>query len=143
MNVMRVTTIAKEKLGTQMDRLDYSDRHYKDKMTDMQRRLDLLYDDIAEANASLEEITLRITNIKEQRMTGQKVYDFLELFDIMYDKFTDAEKKKFLQSFVKKVKIYPEPMENGQILKSIQFRFPVFFQGNKAGTFFSELKNNS
>lgn len=140
---IRQLTVAKEKLGAQMDRLDYSDRHYEDKMTDMQRRLDSLYDDIAEANASLEEITLRITNIKEQRMTGQKVYDFLDLFDIMYDKFTDAEKKEFLQSFVKKVEIYPEPMENGQILKSIQFRFPVFFQGNEADIFFPNSKTTA
>jgi site-specific DNA recombinase len=140
---IRQLTVAKEKLGAQMDRLDYSDRHYEDKMADMQRRLDSLYDDIAEANASLEEITLRITNIKEQRMTGQKVYDFLDLFDIMYDKFTDAEKKEFLQSFVKKVEIYPEPMENGQILKSIQFRFPVFFQGNEADTFFPNSKTTA
>lgn len=27
--------------------------------------------------------------------------------------------------------IYPEPLENGQILKSIQFRFPVYYQGNE------------
>ena len=76
-------------------------------------------------------------------MTGQKVYDFLDLFDIMYDKFTDAEKKEFLQSFVKKVEIYPEPMENGQILKSIQFRFPVFFQGNEADIFFPNSKTTA
>ena len=133
---IRQLTTAKEKLGAQMDRLDFSDRHYEDKIVDMQHRLDSLYDDIADANAALDEILLHIESIKEQRMTGKKVYEFLDLFDIMYDKFTDAEKKEFLQSFVKKVEIYPEPLKNGQILKSIQFRFPVYFQGNEADTFF-------
>ena len=73
---------------------------------------------------------------KIELIDAETLYEFLDLFDIMYDKFTDAEKKEFLQSFVKKVEIYPEPLKNSQILKSIQFRFPVYFQGNEADTFF-------
>ncbi len=133
---IRQLTAAKERLGAQMDRLDDTDKHYEEKIVDMQHRIDSLYDDIAEANAELEETVLHITSIKEQRMTEKRVYEFLNLFDIIYNKFTDAEKKEFLQSFVKKVEIYPEPQKNGQILKSIQFRFPVYFQGSEADEFF-------
>ncbi len=36
-------------------------------------------------------------------LTGDNVYQFLLYFDLLYDKFTDSEKKEFLQSFVERV----------------------------------------
>lgn len=87
-----------------------------------------LYDEIAGANASLETLQMQIKGIKEQQISQQKVYEFLELFCIMYDEFTEAEKKEFFNSFIKRIDIQPQPLENGQILKSIQFRFPVYYQ---------------
>ena len=63
------------------------------------------------------------------------------LFDIIYNEFTEFEKKEFLHSFIKKIEIYPEPLENGQILKSIQFRFPVYYQGNEADMFIPNFEN--
>lgn len=35
-------------------------------------------------------------------LTGDNVYQFLLYFDLLYDKFTDSEKKEFLQSFVER-----------------------------------------
>ena len=43
---------------------------------------------------------------------------------------TDAEKKEVLASFIERVDIFPEPKENGQILKSITFRIPIVFDGD-------------
>lgn len=51
-------------------------------------------------------------------------------FDIIYPKFTDAEKKEFLGSIIERVEINPEPTETGQILKKIKFRIPVSYDGN-------------
>ena len=107
----------------------------------MQNRIESLYDEIAEVNASLETVQMQIQGIREEQISQERVYEFLELFDIMYDKFTEAEKKEFFHSFIKRIEIYPEPLENGQILKSIQFRFPVYYQGNEANTFFPNLEN--
>ncbi len=42
-------------------------------------------------------------------------------------------KKEFLNSFIEKIEIYPEAKENNQILKSIKFRVPVYFDGNTGG----------
>lgn len=132
---------AKERLGNQIDRLDYSDRHYEQKYNDMQNRINSLYDDIAEANESLETIQMQIKGIKEQKISQKRVFEFLELFDIIYEEFTESEKKEFLHSFIRKIEIYPQPQENGHILKSIQFRFPVYYQGNEADTFFPNFQN--
>ena len=138
---IRQLTAAKERLGNQIDRLDDTDRHYKEKYNDMQNRIESLYDEIAEVSASLEMVQMQIQGIREEQISQERVYEFLELFDIMYDKFTEAEKKEFFHSFIKRIEIYPEPLENGQILKSIQFRFPVYYQGNEANTFFPNLEN--
>lgn len=138
---IRQLTAAKERLGNQIDRLDDTDRHYEEKYHDMQNRIDSLYDEIAEVSASLETVQMQIQGIREEQISQERVYEFLELFDIMYDKFTEAEKKEFFHSFIKRIEIDPEPLENGQILKSIQFRFPVYYQGNEANTFFLNLEN--
>lgn len=129
-------TVAKDRLGNQIDRLDYSDKHYEKKYNDMQNRMDSLYDEIAEANDSLETVQMQIQGIREQQISQKRVYEFLELFDIIYEDFSEVEKKEFFQSFIKSIEIYPQPLESGQILKSIQFRFPVYYQGIETDTFF-------
>lgn len=129
-------TVAKDRLGNQIDRLDYSDKYYEQKYNDMQNRMDSLYDEIAEANSTLETLQMQINGIREQQISQQRVYEFLELFDIMYDEFSEVEKKEFFYSFIKRIEIHPQPLENGQILKSIQFRFPVYYQGNEVDIFF-------
>ena len=141
MTQIRQLTAAKERLGSQIDRLDCSDRHYEQKFCDMQNRINSLYDEIAEATENLETIQTQIKAIKEQKISRKRIFEFLELFDIIYNEFTEFEKKEFLHSFIKKIEIYPEPLENGQILKSIQFRFPVYYQGNEADMFIPNFEN--
>ena len=141
MTRIRQLTAAKERLGSQIDRLDCSDRHYEQKYTDMQNRINSLYDEIAEATENLETVQTQIKAIKEQKISQKRIFEFLELFDIIYNEFTEMEKKEFLHSFIKKIEIYPEPLENGQILKSIQFRFPVYYQGNEADMFIPNFEN--
>jgi len=67
----------------------------------------------------------RIRSLKQQ--SGNNVYQFLLYFDKLYDKFTDAEKKTFLSSFIEQVDIFEEEQPDGRILKYIKFRFPVYF----------------
>ena len=100
-----------------------------------------IYDEIAEATENLETVQTQIKAIKEQKISRKRIFEFLELFDIIYNEFTEFEKKEFLHSFIKKIEIYPEPLENGQILKSIQFRFPVYYQGNEADMFIPNFEN--
>ena len=53
----------------------------------------------------------------------------LILFHDAYDQLPDIWKKKFFQSFIQEIQLYPEQQENGQVLKSMKFKFPVFFNG--------------
>lgn len=122
---------AKTKLGKQIDALDVTDRHYDRKYDDMQSRLDTLYDEIEAVEDEIGELQTRIDNIMQQKISGDQVYQFLLYFDRLYDRFTDAEKKEFLNSFIERVDIFPEALPSGRILRRIKFRFPVFFNGQE------------
>ena len=76
---------------------------------------------------NIEEVKNRLLNIRQQKISEENVYQFLLYFDKLYDKFTDLEKKEFLNSFVEQVDIYEQEQPDGRFLKHIKFRFPVYF----------------
>ena len=110
-----------------MDNLSGSDEYYDKKYEDMQVRLDKLYDEIEEIDTFIEAVETRLYNIKQEKISGDNVYQFLLFFDNLYDRFTDMEKKIFMKSFLKEGNIYEAEQEDGRILRSLKFRFPVFF----------------
>ena len=128
---LRQLTSAKDRLGQQMDALDVTDKHYDKKYEDMQARLDEFYDKIDAAQEEIAELQSRIDFLIAQKISSDNVYKYLLYFDKLYDKFTDKEKKTFLGSFVEKIEIYPTETPNGRILKRIQFRFPLFYDGEE------------
>lgn len=123
---LKQVTGVKNKPASQMDNLSVSDKHYDKKYEDMQIRLDKLYDEIEEIEISMEAVETRLYNIRQEKISGDNVYQFLLFFDKFYDRFTDMEKKTFMKSFIEEVHIYEEEQEDGRILKSPKFRFPVF-----------------
>ena len=123
----RQLTGAKARLGQQMDSLDIMDKFYEKKYQDMETRLYRLYDEIEGVENSIEEVKNRLLNIRQQKISEENVYQFLLYFDKLYDKFTDLEKKEFLNSFVEQVDIYEQEQPDGRFLKHIKFRFPVYF----------------
>ena len=110
-----------------MDNLSVSDEYYDKKYEDMQVRLDKLYDEIEEIDTFIEAVETRLYNIKQKKISGDNVYQFLLFFDNLYDRFTDMEKKIFMKSFLEEGSIYEAEQEDGRILRSLKFRFPVFF----------------
>lgn len=110
-----------------MDNLSVSDEYYDKKYEDIQVRLDKLYDEIEEIDTFIEAVETRLYNIKQEKISGDNVYQFLLFFDNLYDKFTDMEKKIFMKSFLEEGNIYEAEQEDGRILRSLKFRFPIFF----------------
>lgn len=110
-----------------MDNLSVSDEYYDKKYEDIQVRLDKLYDEIEEIETFIEAVETRLYNIKQEKISGDNVYQFLLFFDNLYDRFTDMEKKIFIKSFLEEGNIYEAEQEDGRILRSLKFRFPVFF----------------
>ncbi len=126
---------AKNKLGKQMDSLDINDRFYDQKYDDKEMRLNRLYEEIESVDNNLVILHQRIENAMQNKLSSESVYRILSCFDKLYDKFTDKEKKQFMNAFIERVDIYPEQQENGSILKHIKFKFPVYYEGKMCSDF--------
>ena len=65
------------------------------------------------------------------------MYEFLLDFDILYDKMTDMEKKEFMNTFIEKIELKNETVNNGtgqgSRIEHIDLAFPVYY-GDCKGT---------
>ena len=111
-----------------MDNLSVSDEYYDKKYEDMQVRLDKLYDEIEEIDTFIEAVETRLYNIKQEKISGDNVYQFLLFFDNLYDRFTDMEKKIFMKSFLEEGNIYEAEQEDGRILTRREQEIPHFYK---------------
>ena len=91
----------KTRLEQQMDNLDVTDTHYDKKISDLQRRLDAQYDRIDEVEETMTELKSQIYELKKNQIDADNIYGFLGAFNEVYSECTDAEKKQFMQAFIK------------------------------------------
>ena len=129
--LLRQVMGAKAKLTDMLDKLDVMDKHYDRKYQDMHDRLDNLYDKISEYEDSIADITAKIEAVYGNQITGKQIYDILVHFEMMYYKMTDLEKKEFMKDFINSIELYPEKMDNGSIVKQINFKFGVYYEGQE------------
>lgn len=127
---------AKSHLWQRMSDLDIDDNFYMQKYADMEEQLNKFYAEIESVDNNIEMLRQRIINAQQDKLSPDSVYRILEHFDRFYDKFTDVEKKRFMGAFIERIDIFPEKQENGRILRSIKFRFPVWY-GDKSYVDFS------
>jgi len=115
----------KRSLEKQIDSLDYEDRHYDRKLSDLQDRLDKMYDNIDDIEHCLQDCKSRKKAIEAEQLTSENVYKTLIYFDKLYDVMEDADKRALLTALIKEIRIYEEVKSNGQWLKSIIFKLPI------------------
>ena len=118
----------KDKIILQIDTLDILDKNYDRKYDDLQKRLDTIYDKIGDAEDLVSETEDKLSNIQKDKITGDNIYNYLLMFDSVYDVLPDMEKKQFYNALLTDIQIYEEEQDK-QIIKSIGFKFPVFYDG--------------
>ena len=128
---LRQVVGAKNKLTAMLDRLDVEDKHYDRKYQDMQDRLDNLYDKISELEDAIADVDDKINGAYGEQITTQHLYTILKNFEELYYEMTDLEKKEFMRDFIESVEILPERTESGRILKRIDLRFPIYYEGEE------------
>lgn len=117
-----------KQLILQIDTLDILDKNYDRKYDDLQKRLDTIYDKIGDAEDLVSETEDKLSNIQKDKITGDNIYNYLLMFDSVYDVLSDMEKKQFYNALLTDIQIYEEEQDK-QIIKSIGFKFPVFYDG--------------
>ena len=119
------TVGTQRKLEQQLDALDPEDSLYEHRYESLDRRLTDIFFRIDELKHKIDVVETRIKNVEQEKLSRDSVYEYLLLFEHLYDKMTDREKKDFMQSFIRSIEIFPEKQSNGQQIKTIHFRFPV------------------
>lgn len=108
-----------------MDSLDYEDKHYQRRKTDLENHLYKTYDKIDDAEELLVSAKAKKRSLLADKITGDNIYKALVFFDKLYAQMNEAEKREFLSQLVDNMQIYEERKENGQWLKSIEFKLPI------------------
>ena len=115
----------KDTILSDMDSLDYEDKHYQRRKTDLENHLYKTYDKIDDAEELLVSAKAKKRSLLADKITGDNIYKALIFFDKLYAQMNEAEKREFLSQLVDNVQIYEERKENGQWLKSIEFKLPI------------------
>ena len=115
----------KDTILSDMDSLDYEDKHYQRRKTDLENHLYKTYDKIDDAEELLVSAKAKKRSLLADKITGDNIYKALMFFDKLYAQMNEAEKREFLSQLVDNVQIYEERKENGQWLKSIEFKLPI------------------
>lgn len=115
----------KDIILTDLDALDYDDKHYQRRKSDLEDRLYKTYDKIEEMEASLVSAKAKRRSILAEKVSGDNIYKALIYFDKLYDPMDEAERREFLSQLIEAVEIYAERKPNGQWLKSIEFKLPI------------------
>ena len=115
----------KDTILSDMDSLDYEDKHYRRRKTDLENHLYKTYDKIDDAEELLVSAKAKKRSLLADKITGDNIYKALIFFDKLYAQMNEAEKREFLSQLVDNVQIYEERKENGQWLKSIEFKLPI------------------
>ena len=122
---------AKDVILSDIDALDYEDRHYKRRKSDLEDRLYKAYDKMDEIENVLSGAKAKKCSIMADKVTGDNIYKALIYFDDFYDKMDESERREFMTVLLDNIKIYVERQANGQWLKSIEFKLPIIKEDMK------------
>ena len=123
----RKTEQLQNKLEMELDSLDMDSPTYDRRYESINRRLDATFTTLDEIEESIEATNARIQKAQEEKLSRDMVYQYLLAFDKLYVKMTDAEKKRFMQTMIKSIDLFPEKQKDGHWIKMIHFRFPIFY----------------
>ena len=128
---LRQTLGIKTRLERQMDTLDIDDPHFDRKILDLQRRYDEQYSRIEEIESQINDVKGQILNIRQEKISGDNIYQLLLAFDEVYGAATEFEQKEFMRAFIERIDLYPEKQKDGKWIKNIVFNFPVPVNGQE------------
>ena len=127
---LKEVDLNKARLEREIDNLPIDARFRERKIHDMTLRLDALYDTIVELEERIEDAKLRKSSIEMETITLDNIYKLMLNFGKLYDIISDEEKKSLITYLIKEIQIYPNG-ESEQPLKSIEFNFPIYRDGQE------------
>ena len=115
----------KNRVGAELDNLDVLSDDYDTEYERIQAEMDDIYDRIESLELSLKKIKKKCNEAKQGVSSIEGIKKLLKNFGKFYEKLTSEEQRELYRQFIERIEVYPEEQEDGRVLKSIHFRFPV------------------
>ena len=115
----------KNRVGAELDNLDVLSDDYDTEYERIQAEMDDIYDRIESLEISLKKIKKKCSEAKQGISSIEGIKKILKNFGKFYERLTSEEQRELYRQFIERIEVYPEEQEDGRVLKSIHFRFPV------------------
>ena len=115
----------KNRVGAELDNLDVLSDDYDTEYERIQAEMDDIYDRIESLELSLKKIKKKCSEARQGVSFIEGIKKILKNFGKFYEKLTSEEQRELYRQFIERIEVYPEEQEDGRVLKSIYFRFPV------------------
>lgn len=115
----------KNRVGAELDNLDVLSDDYDTEYERIQAEMDDIYDRIESLELSLKKIKKKCSEAKQGVSSIEGIKKILKNFGKFYEKLTSEEQRELYRQFIERIEVYLEEQEDGRVLKSIHFRFPV------------------
>ena len=115
----------KNRVGAELDNLDVLSDDYDTEYERIQEEMDDIYDRIESLELSLKKIKKKCSEARQGVSSIEGIKKILKNFGKFYEKLTSEEQRELYRQFIERIEVYPEEQEDGRVLKSIYFRFPV------------------
>lgn len=118
---------SKSNLEKDIDAIYDDDKHAERKRQDMNNRLNKIYEEIYNIEDMIIDCEKKKEASKQDVLTKENVFKMLLVFDKIFDKMNDADKRKLLESMIAEVHLHPKDtwQEGKNPIKEIKYAFPV------------------
>lgn len=138
---LREVELNKARLEKEIDTLPLDTKFRERKLHDMNVRLDGIYETIAELEELIADAKLQKNAMEEETVTLENIYRILLNFSAFFDIINKNEQKNLLCYLVKEIRLNPH-WENKSPLKSIEFNFPIYHNGEEIKKYLCERNQN-
>ena len=118
---------SKNNLEHDIDNIFDDDKNAERKRRDMNNRLNRLYGEIYDIEDQIIDCERRKVAAEQKTLTIENVYKMLLAFEQFFDKMSDIDKRKLMESMVSEIHLYPKETwkEGKNPIKEIKYAFPI------------------
>lgn len=118
---------SKSNLERYIDAIYDDDKYAERKRQDMNNRLNKIYEEIYDIEDRITDSEKKKEAAQQDVLTKENVFKMLLVFDKIFDKMNDVDKRKLIESMIAEVHLHlKETWEEGKNpIKEIKYAFPV------------------
>ena len=118
----------KRSLGEVLDNLDVLADDYDESYDKTQDEIDSVYDEIERLETLISQTKRKLESVEQGTKAIKQVENLIHNIPALIKEMTCEERRKLYQLMIDKIEMYPEETSDGRIVKSISFKFPVFYE---------------